>query len=781
MSLSIRGRVAPLPPPPFVKRDAEPFLGVYPWNAPKKAIGREKQLTREQFVQGQAVLRDIHSLPHFLSAIFLARHAYLLKDKGLNEANKWLVLQFQRRIWPRINIVNGKNAMDRDATLRFYSEIDNYARLPNMDDRELRRFSDRIAGQLMQNFDDYCKNFIEENNGDNSGLIGDSVQAEFYGRIASMTREFKVVPMHWRKFCKGKLDADSALAGISRMTNSEWWERQLKAQRTRWREALLIAAGEVNRNKHPYASKMAISDVQARRLSNMEYLKGCELENTETGERFDLIDKVMASISNPEIRRMELMSTIAGIEKYAASEKHVGMFITITTPSKYHPTRVVGKEGAEKVQFNHNWDLEAFTPKDGQRYLVNIWSKMRTAFKDSHLSVYGMRVVEPHHDGTPHWHMMLFCERKQRQQIIDIMRRYALKEDADERGAAKNRFEAKHMNKGGAAGYIAKYIAKNIDGYALDGQVDHDTGKPLRDMAAAVTSWASTWRIPQFKPIGVPTMGAYRECRASCLRGISIADRFDEQVEAVRAAADAGNFAAYIAAQGGANVPRDGQAVRVARKTANEPNAYGEEVQKVFGIFSPRHGRAHVFETRTTEWRIVRKAVDLEPLTLKSASGAPRSPVNNCGEVQREPEPDMQVATPEYVTAVMNLIESGDVSWNDADVAKTLRDVIRGQSPRANHQEIARNRKKSQNDAPSARLTPAERARIPQMRLELAQLGITPERWELRALVRGATVVFGALSVSYPVLDEWRGWSSWDVGAPTHMGLPESKSDSDYI
>lgn len=152
----------------------------------------------------------------------------------------------------------------------------------------------------------------------------------------------------------------------------------------------------------------------------------------------------------------------------------------------------MAKKGAEKVQFNHNWDSEAFSPKDGQRYLVRIWSKMRTAFKDNGLSVYGMRVVEPHHDGTPHWHMMLFCERKQRQQIIDIMRRYALKEDGDERGAAKNRFEAKHMNKGGAAGYIAKYIAKNIDGYALDGQIDHDTGKPLRDMAAAVTSWAST-------------------------------------------------------------------------------------------------------------------------------------------------------------------------------------------------------------------------------------------------------------------------------------------------
>lgn len=40
------------------------------------------------------------------------------------------------------------------------------------------------------------------------------------------------------------------------------------------------------------------------------------------------------------------------------------------------------------------------------------------------------------------------------------MRRYALKEDGDERGAARNRFQAKHLNEGGAAGYIAKYISK---------------------------------------------------------------------------------------------------------------------------------------------------------------------------------------------------------------------------------------------------------------------------------------------------------------------------------
>ncbi|HBC0574340.1 TPA: replication endonuclease [Serratia marcescens] len=761
MTVAARGRIAPSPPPPFAATSGEPFVGVHSWNAPKSAIGKERPLTREQYAQGQAVLRKIHALPHFLSSIFLGRHSFLLKEQGLHAANKWLVLQFERRIWPRIEIVNEKNTMNLNASPCFMAEVDNYARLPGMEDKELRRFADRIAGQLLQNYDRYCEEFLAANDGDNSLLLSNGVQAVFYGRIARMARAFNITPMHWRKYCKGKLDASSAVASLSRLANAEWWERQLKAQRTRWREALLIASGEVNLKKYPYASKQAIRDVQARRLANMDYLKGCDLENVATGERFDLIDKVMASISNPEIRRMELMSTIAGIEKYAASERHVGMFITITTPSKYHPTRVVGKEGAEKIQFNHNWDAEAFSPKDGQRYLVRIWSKMRTAFKDNGLSVYGMRVVEPHHDGTPHWHMMLFCERKQRQDVIDIMRRYALKEDGDERGAAKNRFEAKHMNKGGAAGYIAKYIAKNIDGYALDGQIDHDTGKPLRDMAAAVTSWASTWRIPQFKAIGIPTMGAYRECRAACLRHISLAESFDERVEAVRAAASAGNFAAYMAGQGGANVPRDVQTVRVARKVADELNAYDEEVQKVVGIFAPHLGADHIHETRTTEWRIVRKAVDLDvdPLTLKSASGAPRSPVNNCGRLTGGDVPVMTPTPSEHATAVLNLVDGGVIAWDDPEVVSALRCTLKHDTPPSNRQQRSGEPLKPHQIAPSGRITKAERAQIPRILLELAQQGIMPQRWEYQALARGATVTFDGQKFFYPVADEWPGFN----------------------
>lgn len=726
----------------------------YPWNEPRPAVaGPVRPLTRDEHAQGQAVLTNIRRLPRFLSAMFLTRYTNLLKSKGLHDANKWLVFQFDRRIWPRLQTVSAKNAMNLEASVRFYAEVDNYASLPGMNDKELRRMADRVAGQLMQNFANYCDEFVAENGGEK--LLDDATQSGFYGHIAGMARAFNITPMHWRKYRKGKLDARSAVASMSRLVNAEWWERQLKAQRTRWREALLIAVGNVNRGASSYASRQAITDVKARRQSNFDYLNSRELENVETGERFSLIDKVMASISNPEIRRMELMAMIAGVEQVAAIRGDKGMFITITTPSKYHPTRAVGKN-SPKVHFNHKWDEEAYTPKDGQRYLVKLFSKIRTAFKDAGLQVYGVRVVEPHHDATPHWHMMLFTSKKQRQQVIDIMRRYAMAEDGDERGAAKNRFDCKHLNKGGAAGYIAKYIAKNIDGYALDGERDHETGELLTDTAAAVTAWASTWRIPQFHFIGLPSRGAWRECRK--IRSVSLADEFDETVEAVRAAADAGDFAAYILAQGGPNVARDDQTVRVARRVADERNAYDEEVQKIAGIFAPHIGADRVYETRTTQWRIVAKAVAVEPLTLKSASGAPRSPVNNCGLVGSGGAENAQDGGPVEAVAVMEHAPETQIDWDDMTVARSVMTRLRANAPQINRQQRGIDPYKRIEPAASARLTTAERDRVSKIYSELALHGIEPTRWELEALARGAKVKFGDISMHYPAVSDWAGF-----------------------
>ncbi len=81
---------------------------------------------------------------------------------------------------------------------------------------------------------------------------------------------------------------------------------------------------------------------------------------------------------------------------------------------------------------------------------------MRAKLKRDGISVYGFRIAEPQHDGTPHWHLLLFMEHQQTAKVSEIFRHYALQVDGDEPGAKKHRFKAIAIDKskGTAAGSL---------------------------------------------------------------------------------------------------------------------------------------------------------------------------------------------------------------------------------------------------------------------------------------------------------------------------------------
>ncbi|EDV3680866.1 replication endonuclease, partial [Salmonella enterica subsp. arizonae] len=166
----------------------------------------------------------------------------------------------------------------------------------------------------------------------------------------------------------------------------------------------------------------------------------------------------------------------------------------------------------------------------------------------------------------------------------------------------------------------------------------------------------------------------------------------------------------------------------------------------------------HVRITRSSEWRIVPKVLAVEPLTLKSGIAAPRSPVNNCGKLTGGDIPGMTNTPSEHTAAVLNLVDDGVIAWDDPEVVTVLRGALKHGAQQQNRRQRSGELLKPHDVAPSGRLTKSERAQIPRIRVELAQLGITLQRWELQALARGATVRFGDLSFSYPVIDEW-GWA----------------------
>lgn len=86
---------------------------------------------------------------------------------------------------------------------------------------------------------------------------------------------------------------------------------------------------------------------------------------------------------------------------------------------------------------------------------------------------------------------------------------------------------------------------------------------------------------------------------------------------------------------------------------------------------------------------------------------------------------------------------------------KVLNGALKAGVPRKNRQQRRNAPLRTSEQAPSARMTKAERDRVAKIRFDLALEGINPERWELNALTRGATVVYGNKSFSYSFAQEW--------------------------
>jgi len=356
---------------------------------------------------------------------------------------------------------------------------------------------------------------------------------------------------------------------------------------------------------------------------NAEALE-CTMARNELGQEFTLAQLQSKSTANKRIRRHELMTRMSGFERYADEHGHVGLFITVTCPSRFHRYRTI-KDGKLVID-NPNYDRTC-TPDIGQKYLTKIWSHMRAELSRQGIQVYGLRVVEPQHDGTPHWHALLFCVAQHVDALEAIIRKHALKDCPDEKGAKEHRCNFKRIDKakGTATGYIAKYIAKNIDGAHVGLDLE---GRPAEASALRVEAWAARWGIRQFQQIGGPQVTVWRELRRL---GALAADA----PECVKAACDAANktttedattcaaWDKYCDAQGGPFCGRKAR-IRLWREDQTALGRYGDlQPPRPVGVWTEASSTGN---TRQALWRARSKRYTWEVLpsrkSMRSGVGA---------------------------------------------------------------------------------------------------------------------------------------------------------------
>ncbi|EIO4601464.1 replication endonuclease [Vibrio parahaemolyticus] len=650
----------------------------------------------------------IQGLPDYLTKYFVTRYISVFEKKGRREANLFLrermgpaaeralmVLRKYKKLptTQKVSLLseefNDTEQSDFSSNQQMFFDFDKAERnrkpvksriLAELEPSEVKEMAYKISLTV----DRFTR--LEGDKYHAKTELGTTMAVVFtYEQVAKfVTNTFGVKPP--RKY-KDQSEL-SALQDISKLISEKWWCGRLNKIRKIMREHLAIAMGQVSSKASPYASWDCVREHQEQQTANYEYIKQCQLLDEETGEEADLWDMVKKSVANPAIRRHELMVRCRGCEDIGNELGLQGLFLTLTTPAKYH-------NSYKKGGFIGHWN--GASPRDAQTYLNNVWQRIRAKLGRLEIRWFGVRVAEPHHDGTPHWHLLIWVKPEQKDTITEIFVDYATKEDKHELFDKQGKFDYSARcdvgeidpEKGTATGYIAKYISKNIDGFAMDDEVSDETGKLVKDMAKNVSAWKSRWNIRQFQFFGGAPVTTYRELRRfanqnkkAFMEYLFMQERVDlltiysmlqrdlvgpikpsklltneelmkvignsyqartksedASITDTLKAADHGNWQGYIMGQGGPFVKREDLLIVNSYEVLPFASPHGEDVRKIEGFATPEE----TIKTRTKVWTIQKKSKvndEAKACTLGSeatafgASGSSRSSVNNCTELR---------------------------------------------------------------------------------------------------------------------------------------------------
>ena len=445
---------------------------------------------------------------------------------------------------------------------------------------------------------------------------------------------------------------------IARAVDRAWWRRHLRTEWRRRFEHTSIQLGLTHQSAgDPYICRETALMQAKQNAANQALLEG-RIATNEHGQSFTVAELAEKGMSNKTLRRGELMTRIRGFEEVAEARRDVGMFWTITCPSEFHSV------GGTNENYN------GATPRDAQAYLVHAWALMRSALARQGLKMYGFRIAEPHTDGCPHWHMLLFVAPTEQpvkwhppmkttyiqrtseeaaNRIKRVITLYARYYSPHEKGAAKNRVKLVRIEagKGPAAGYIAKYVAKNIDGTGVgdhksfeDGRTyvvtTDEFGNETITPSQRVTYWSQVWGIRQFQQIGGAPVGVWRELRrikadaiANAPEAIKAAHAACQKIDSAElAVAKQADFGAYMLAQGGPTVGRKA-AIKIAAREVTIKGRYATYTdEKPVGVYAVKFPN-EVYEGVHYRWTIEADS------RAGVAFDSPRTGVNKCtGEAE---------------------------------------------------------------------------------------------------------------------------------------------------
>jgi Bacteriophage replication gene A protein (GPA) len=166
---------------------------------------------------------------------------------------------------------------------------------------------------------------------------------------------------------------------VKNLTDIKYWRRKLRTKAKQEIEKANFLLGLIGKN-----GKLSSKEIHLKYRDEEKFA-----------------EKISGVNQNIKLQRRfnQYRCFLNGMLKYAGKKKMSCAFITILVPAEYH------------VKIMRRQPDNFITPKEINNIIEKKWNAINKKISEGKIELLGCKVVEPHKDGTPHWHMMLWSKK----------------------------------------------------------------------------------------------------------------------------------------------------------------------------------------------------------------------------------------------------------------------------------------------------------------------------------------------------------------------------------
>lgn len=250
---------------------------------------------------------------------------------------------------------------------------------------------------------------------------------------------------------KSDVTSKSRIGVELRLRSVKFWYRKLRVIAANVAELASYYLGLTGAATSKYCSQFNVRRHKWRKEKSLAFLKAKKITN---GIKTITLDKLA---STPKKKSSELYVVAKGLEDMAKSKEHVWLFATMTCPPRMHPNPTRGA---------NSWD--GTSPIQAAQWLQKNWTRVRAMLHKSGIRIYGIWSKEPHLDGCPHMHALIYCESRHVPEVQRCLRYHCDRTDKGYRCTAKD--DLSSLTK--AEKELYNYLKVDVDiNHAYDGSM----------------------------------------------------------------------------------------------------------------------------------------------------------------------------------------------------------------------------------------------------------------------------------------------------------------------